>query len=554
MTLLTTLCSALVLATPPEVREAAPAWLCPPTSTSGVLLAQDHRDSPRAFAVLIPAAGHAFDVGPLLVSPVCGAADSACRESALAHAHLAEATLSLPSLKQETAGATLPCVLLRDRRPALPRHRVADEAPWSTDVVTACPIVGSRETEAVASAAPASDCPTAPAPDLELAAQLHQLGVALLTEARAAAAAELTDDAKKALVLRATAVPALAPSEAIAFAGWCKAVDGAQCVLRAAGDLQGAALRVQDLTDLLERIGAAREASVFRSRANTSDVGIASFSEHEYFPLECWRLGEAVVRARVERARLLASVLEDALRIARAAGLAPEALKELELRFGQCEAWLPLGMRLDARARDDIRAQLKERLTKSEEAQWDVMQTRETTWEAYAAMWNLSDALPASLMQERASQRAGYRDFFHSTAIEPLGPIDPSFLASLDDALSELINSPFQPPLLFPTTGAGIKAFRRELLMYTEGGLEDDLKWTAELRAEIDPALRAWLWRLHTENWITIMASCTVGELALQCGMGPDVASYRNPFGADCSPAYCNTGGSPYASLLRRRW
>lgn len=587
MATLTAVAAAVMLAAPPTEPAApdrrAPVWLSasqgglPSPDSAAPWLARQESDRVEAIAVVstLPASvdGEAegtgrigaapmsmrlFVIGPLLVSPRCAAsaAESACRARALESLSLADAVLEARissdradnRADNRTDNRTW---FLRDA----PKQIAGDDIDWTVPSGAACAIIGPH--------AATEGCPAAPAADAALGARLHRLGSALLADAHRAAIDPPATEARSALRARVLEVPPLPPGDAISFAGWCKAVDGAQCLLRVAGDPRAADLWMSDLAELLKRIGAGEQAAAFRARAAASDAVVASFSEHQAFPLECWRIGEALVRAREVRRQTLAKVIAEAVRIALDAGMAPDALRELEQRLAMCEEWLPLGLEIDASGMRTMGGHLVERLTASPQAEWDVLRARETSWEAYAAMWNLSGDLPESIRRARAAQRSDAIELMQRTAFGPgvldgaAGPTDAQ-LRSLGASLRELVESPFQPLLLLPATERGVERFRSEMQANSEAMSRG---WGAELaaiRAEGDPAAADWMWRMFIADIRFQLASALIGELALeqasyqlQTGSAP---SWTNPFAGDCSPAWINSSGDPpFASMLRRQ-
>ena len=381
--------------TPAEVPSEVPPEV-PPVVRALAVVAPDRTDAIGA----ANAVSQRYRIGPLLVAPRCGDADPACRrrvEDALALAGRSLLTRAPDPVPGAAEAADATGWFLSDaaQRP--------EGVPviWPTPASSACPI-----------ALPATDAPEiapgcVPVPpiDAPLAARLHDLGTSLLEDARALRDGTLEDGRRQRAIARVAEVAAIPPNDAVSFAGWCRAIDGAQCLLRASGDFRAADLRLRELTDLLVRIGAKEQSDAFRGRVAAATDGISAFSVDAAFPLECWVIGERVLQAHEERRRVIAKVTRLAVGIALRAGMAPGALRELELRLASCEPWLPLGIEFGADPMRALEAHLETRLVATERPEWDVTDARAAAWESYAALWNLGGAMPDSLVRLRGRQR-----------------------------------------------------------------------------------------------------------------------------------------------------
>ena len=528
--------------TPAEVPSEVPSEVppeVPPVVRALAVVAPDRTDAIGA----ANAVSQRYRIGPLLVAPRCGDADPACRrrvEDALALAGRSLLTRAPDPVPGAAEAADATGWFLSDaaQRP--------EGVPviWPTPASSACPI-----------ALPATDAPEiapgcVPVPpiDAPLAARLHDLGTSLLEDARALRDGTLEDGRRQRAIARVAEVAAIPPNDAVSFAGWCRAIDGAQCLLRASGDFRAADLRLRELTDLLVRIGAKEQSDAFRGRVAAATDGISAFSVDAAFPLECWVIGERVLQAHEERRRVIAKVTRLAVGIALRAGMAPGALRELELRLASCEPWLPLGIEFGADPMRALEAHLETRLVATERPEWDFTDARAAAWESYAALWNLGGAMPDSLVRLRGRQRdACAAEFGRSMGAGDWSPVE---IERMRGEMRAFVESPFQTLLVMPFDESTMDRFRREYGSALEYQREDFAETAAEMReadADGDPELREWIWRQHA-NFQRQVFLASLNSAAMD-GL-KHRASFANPFGDDCHPAmigsYGNTDEGPF--------
>ena len=331
-------------------------------------------------------------------------------------------------------------------------------------------------------------------------------------------------------------VQLLPPPSPLGFVAWTIAVDGQQALKRAKGDVAGADLDLASLVREIRRIGAPHIADLVLARVPVGSTGFTSFTYSERFGTDGWELAAAVARGIDMRHALVQRLHELAFRHAALGGFPADAIEELELRLAMLEAHLPIGWSMSKGDEAQIAEHLAERLSGDARQGVDRVQARTVAWELYAAVWNLSDALPREVVDARNAQRAAFVSEARA-ALEKLG--DPDSIDALVAELRATLDSPFQAALLCPggaSTEAEVLAYLREYADF----IPADEAAAMQHRKQRNPAA----WSLYITTYAGGMIASMLGPMASDIHTSRLRVVPLIPF-ADCSTYYSSSLGRP---------